>query len=193
MVRLLAVLAAALGAVVFPGLANSTLAQTVVDFEELSLDVESNYNGADLAGGFESAGVHFSNEFNSDFGSWSGFAYSNMTDNTTPGWLNQYSAFPGSGNGGSRIYGIGFVSTFSDPGIISLPANTMVDSIAISNSTYTALSLTHGDDFAKKFGGESGNDPDYLRLDILGFRQRRQGTWQGRDVLGGLSFARNCE
>lgn len=146
----------------------AVVAQTVIDFESYALGAESSYNGSDLAAGFESHNVHFSNEFNSDFGSWSGFAYSNVTDNTTAGWLNQYSAFPGSGNDGSSTYGIGFVSTFSAPGVITIPSSMSVESIAITNSTYAALSMTHGDDFAKKFGGPSGDDPDFLRLDVLG-------------------------
>ncbi len=36
----------------------------------------------------------------------------------------------------------------------------------INNSTYTYLSMRDGDAFAKKFGGETGNDPDFLLLTI---------------------------
>jgi hypothetical protein len=36
----------------------------------------------------------------------------------------------------------------------------------INNTTYTYLSVRDGDAFAKKFGGETGNDPDFLLLTI---------------------------
>jgi hypothetical protein len=39
-----------------------------------------------------------------------------------------------------------------------------------TNSTYAALSMKNGDAFAKKFGGPSGNDPDYFVLKVLNFR-----------------------
>ena len=142
--------------------------QVVVDFEQFGLPPESFYNGSDLAGGFESSGIHFGNVFTPDFGSWSGFAYSNTTDTTTAGFGNQYSSFFGSGAAGSDTYGVAFVSSFDAPSEIRLPGPAAVESVAITNTTYTALSMLQGDAFAKKFGGEGGSDPDYLRLDILG-------------------------
>ncbi|NET62290.1 MAG: DUF4465 domain-containing protein, partial [Symploca sp. SIO2E6] len=36
------------------------------------------------------------------------------------------------------------------------------------NTTYAALSMLNGDQFAKKFGGPSGNDPDFFLLTITG-------------------------
>ena len=38
----------------------------------------------------------------------------------------------------------------------------------ITNTTYAALSMLNGDSFAKKFGGASGNDPDWFLLTITG-------------------------
>ena len=42
------------------------------------------------------------------------------------------------------------------------------ESLMVTNTTYAALSMRDGDSFAKKFGGPSGNDPDYFRLTITG-------------------------
>ncbi len=71
---------------------------TTVDFEDLTLPaVDTFYNGADGAQQFTSNDAVFGNSFE-DFGNyivWSGFAYSNMTDNTTAGFGNQYSSFAG--------------------------------------------------------------------------------------------------
>jgi len=47
-------------------------------------------------------------------------------------------------------------------------------SISVTNSTYTEYSMRDGEDFSKKFGGNDGNDPDDLILNITG---RKQGTW----------------
>ena len=70
-------------------------AQTLADFDELAVLPDSFLNGSDLSGGFRSGNVFLPNSFNEEFQSWSGWAISNTTDTTTPGFLNQYSASPG--------------------------------------------------------------------------------------------------
>lgn len=143
------------------------LAQQVVDFEDLTLPPESFYNGSNGAGGFTSRGAYFNNSYNPTFGSWSGWSYSNTTNTTTPGFTNQYSAYTGGGFNGSSNYGVAY--TFS-PGdaYIDLPTGFSAQSARITNTTYAALSILNGDQFAKKFGGASGNDPDFFRLTIRG-------------------------
>ncbi|MDF5732833.1 MAG: DUF4465 domain-containing protein [Rhizonema sp. PD38] len=141
--------------------------QVVVDFKDLNLPEESFYNGSDGANGFKSRGAFFNNSYNPTFGSWSGWSYSNTTDKTTPGFLNQYSAYTGGGFDGSSNYGVAF--TFN-PGsaYIDLPTDFSVKSAQITNTTYAVLSILNGDQFAKKFGGTSGNDPDFFLLTITG-------------------------
>lgn len=177
--------------------ATVSLPAAIVDFDDLDLAPETSWSGPDpdgdvgpgpfgstqTTGSFESGGVSFRN-LHYDFGGsqgWSGFAYSNITDNTTPGFGNQYSAFPGTGHGpGTDNYGIGFgsgdVDTF-DPSnaadLWSLPsftlaAGSVVTGAYVTNTTYTALSMLEGDQFTQKFGGETGNDPDWLKLTAYG-------------------------
>ena len=148
--------------------AEAVAGQIVADFEDLSLSPETFNNGSDGSDGFASAGIQFSNDYNSEFNSWSGFAYSNLTDTTTAGFLNQHSSFAGSGAGGSANYGVAFVSSFGPTAQITLPEPTTVNQMSITNTTYAALSMLQGDDFAKKFGGPTGDDPDFLRLAIHG-------------------------
>lgn len=142
-----------------------TMAGTV-DFEDLSLPANSFHNNS----AFVSGGAGFNNDF-IDFGGgftgWEGFAYSNTTDTTTPGFGNQYSAITGHGAGNSSTYGIGFVGTSTTP-TITLPAGAAPLSMQVTNTTYAYLSMHDGDTFAKKFGGVSGNDPDFLKLTITG-------------------------
>lgn len=171
----------------------SVAGQLVADFEDLHLEAESFFNGSDGAGGFHSAAVHFSNDFNSDFGSWSGFAYSNMSDTTTAGFLNQYSGFAGSGADGSGNYGVAFISAFGPQAMITLPEPTTVHQMSITNTTYTALSMLQGDDFAKKFGGATGDDPDYLQLEIHGMDASGARTGSIPFLLADFRFSDNSQ
>ncbi|GBF81966.1 DUF4465 domain-containing protein [Aphanothece sacrum] len=171
--------------------ATPTLAQ-VIDFEDLPLAPESFYNGSDSAGGFTSQGAFFNNRFNSTFNSWSGWSYSNTTDTTTPGFTNQFSAITGGGFAGSSNYGVAF--TFS-PGssLINLPANTTIESMRITNTTYAALSMLNGDQFGKKFGGVSGNDPDFFLLTITGLNANNQTVGTVDFYLADYRFADNSQ
>jgi hypothetical protein len=155
------------------------LAQTTtVDFEDLSLPGPNTfYNGSDLAGGFISRGVFFNNSYNSVFQSWSGWSYSNVVDVTTPGFINQYAAYhlPSGGGDGSPKYGVAYNFSVGDARVL-LPSGHRPLAMRVTNTTYAALSMLNGDSFAKKFGGPSGNDPDWFLLTI-----------QGRDAGGFLT------
>ena len=146
----------------------------VADFEGLPVGAGGFYNGVDGAGGFTSGPANFPNEFNPDFGSWNGWAYSNVNDITTPGFLNQYAAITGAGltNNGTEgsQYGVSFhfgntTITFEDNKAQEL------NGFFVTNSTYAALSMQNGDAFAKKFGGETGNDPDFFKLMAWGYQE----------------------
>jgi hypothetical protein len=147
--------------------------QTVVDFESLPLtSPETFYNGSDEAGFFASQGVRFENSYTVAYSSWSGFAYSNTTDITTAGYMNQYSSFPGSGANSSSIYGV-----FTQAGKLSFQgAKVMVDSLKVTNTSYAAISMRDGDAYAKKFGSVNGadnlpdgtNGKDFFKIWIFG-------------------------
>ncbi|MFN6943864.1 MAG: DUF4465 domain-containing protein [Cytophagaceae bacterium] len=155
-------------------------AQRVVSFENLHLEEESYWNGSDGAGGFISGGAFFPNAYNTSWDFWSsGFAYSNMTDVTTPGHGNMYSVFTGSGYEESEIYVIGRNnSTILFP---NNPFGVNPQGFYVTNTTYAALSMQEGDDFAKPFGGEDGNDPDWFLLTVTGYRD-------GKPIEGTIEF-----
>tara|TARA_X000000950_G_scaffold106225_1_gene133759 strand:- start:154 stop:1128 length:975 start_codon:yes stop_codon:yes gene_type:complete len=149
--------------------------QNVGDFENLTLSSESYWDGSDMSGlhnnsvfttNFSSGGYNFSNSYDTTWGAasgyWSsGWAYSNMTDSTTSGFTNQYSAKPGGGHPiGGANYAIGKPNStivFNNPDGLS---------INITNSTYAANSMRDGDAFAKKF---TNADQDYFKLHIYGY------------------------
>ena len=132
----------------------------------LGLGPESFYDGSDLAGGFASGGATFTNEYEPTFGSWRGFSVSNTTDTTTPGFTNQYSAFPGGGALGSAAYGVSF--SF-EPSTVLFPTPVDLQDTWIANTTYAYLAMRDGDAFTDPFGGPSGDEPDLLVLSIEGF------------------------
>lgn len=158
----------------------------VADFENLPLAANSFYNGdpgglqpgQSHDGSFFSGGAKFNNRFavDADFGYsyWTGWAYSNQTNTTTPGFGNQYSAFAGSGASGSATYGIASLAGAPGP-VIELPAGAMPVSINITNTTYAALSMKLGDSFAKRFGDNPAtanvvetNVPDFFKMTVSG-------------------------
>ncbi len=148
--------------------------EAVVDFSELALpEPESHWNGETGEGGFVSAGFLFPNEY-TDWGdgfySWDGFAYSNHTDTETPGIGNQYSAFSdgGGGVGDSPAYAVAYAGSGSVEVEAPRDHSFSPNAIWVTNTTYAALSMRDGDDFAKQFGGEDGTDPDTFVLTIEG-------------------------
>ena len=164
-----------------------------VTFEGLLSGAEAFYNGDSGIGnnsnGWSADGVFFNNTF-TDFGGgftgWTGWSYSNVTDNTTPGFGNQYSAIPGGGSdgtGGPGGVNVGetYAIAFSDNAYFNLPESMIIQSADLTNTTYANLSMANGDAFAKPFGGVSGNDPDFFRVTFTGF--------SGPDLSGGTTGA----
>ena len=159
-----------------PALSTPTLGD-MITFEDKTTYTATGANGSYYNGnsgnnlsnsaGWSSGGVQFNNSYNGTFDVWSGFAYSNVANSTAAGFTNQYAAFPGGGSASSQ-YAIAFNFDQGDA-IISFTTPVIVNSAEFANTTYTALSMRDGDAFSKKFGGVSGNDLDYLRLDVHGF------------------------
>jgi len=174
--------------------ASEAASGSVVDLEDLALAPGSFYNGSDGAGGFTSRGAFFNNTF-TDFGggftAWSGWSYSNVTDSTAPGFANQYSAIAGGGVDRSANYAVAFASAPGDA-TIELPASLAPGSIRVTNTTYAYLSMLHGDPFAKKFGGTTGDDPDYFLLTITGLDDVGGGVGTVETYLADYRFADNA-
>jgi len=148
-------------------------AQTTIDFEELTLEPDSFWNGSDLTGGFYSKGIFFVNYYDTIWGSWSGFAYSNKTDTITPGYENQYSTIAGAGVENSSNFALMYVSPYNNGNFLKLTSEysngSVIEGFYITNNTFAYISMRDGDEFAKKFGGESGNDPDWFKLTVKGY------------------------
>jgi hypothetical protein len=157
----------------------------IVTFGDLSLGSNSAQNGSGMSGGgFTSKNVSFNNSWEVDpksgYESWSGWAYSNKSDATTPGYTNQYSSVTGSGYGGSGIYGVAYQSFYPidplpQPPTITLPQDSTVQGLYLTNTTYAYYAVRDGYGSARPFGkvqeGETYVDvgkPDWFKVTITG-------------------------
>ncbi|HCC70727.1 MAG TPA: PEP-CTERM sorting domain-containing protein [Bacteroidales bacterium] len=136
----------------------------LIDFEELVTGAEGYWNGSGGEGGFYSGNAYFVNHYNAGYDSWSGFAYSNHTDTETGDYTNQYSSIAGTGAELSENYGVYFFFGAADTLVFTVEEK--IKNIALCNSTYAYKVMQNGNDFAKKFGGTDGTDPDWFKLTL---------------------------
>jgi hypothetical protein len=135
-------------------------------FEEIALAADSHYYPLSSTS-FDSGAAGFNHEltdWGGGFTSWSGWTVSNEHDTATAGYQNQFSVYAGGGQGD----GGNFAVAYQGQPVASLAAPALVEGAWFANTTYAALSMLQGDSFAKKFGGATGDDPDWLRLTIVG-------------------------
>lgn len=150
-------------------------------FENPALTAESAWYGQDqVTDGdtiYTSGDFNFENNYNSGWGSFAGWAVSNVTDNTTPGWTNQYSAVTGSGESSSSQYAVCYASSWEEHRLFnSLAGAEMLQGFYITNTTYAYYAMLNGDDFTKPFGADTNaqgmvdgtNGEDWFLLTIYG-------------------------
>jgi hypothetical protein len=176
----------------------------ISNMNNLSLTNDSYWNGSDYSGGFYSNSVFYKNDYDGDYDSWSGFAYSNMRNDTTPGYSNQYSAITAGGmdatDQSGTNYAVAFVPTDWLGGtyeILSVEATpdtlSVLNGFYATNTSYAYLSMRDGDSYSKKFGGTSGNDPDFFKLLIWGEKEDDSQTDSIEFYLADFRFEDNAQ
>lgn len=143
-------------------------AQTISDFEDMSIPDSSYIKDSGEDHGFYDGNIFLPNNYTNTgtFDFWDGWVISNNVDVETASYTNEGSAIVGSGYDGSSNYAVSYAPF---PTKIILEGDAVggsVNGLYITNNTYAALSMLNGDSFAKIFGGETGNDPDYFLLTI---------------------------
>lgn len=171
---------------------SSVAVASIATFEDLNLASESYWNGSadPNAGGFASGSAWFNNNYNTTWQSWDGFAYSNITDTVTAGMAAQYNAITGGGEGNSANYGVAYVG-WAEPPTVTLNTAGIVDGLYVTNNNYAYYSMLNGDAYAKKFGGASGDEPDWFLLTITGKDAGGAGTGTVEFYLADYRFADN--
>ncbi len=167
-------------------------AQTTANFENISVPLAGFLNNAAPSNAFESGNVSLFNLYNAGFDFWDGWAISQITNNTTPGYGNQYSAIPGKGYNNSATYAVGYSFVGNYIQLDGAAMGGVVNGLYVTNSTYAYYSILEGDAFAKKFGGVTGNDPDFFKLTI---KKHKNGQLAADSVdfyLADYRFANNA-
>ena len=135
-----------------------------IDFEDVYLPSKGYLDS--IKGGIVSQGFTFDNNYVFDdyYKYWyfsKGFAVSNIVNVDSAGFNNLFASYAGSGATQSKNY----LLATNNAGV-KLPSTVQLVSIAITNATYTALSMKNGDDFAKKF---IAKDKDFFKVWVKGF------------------------
>lgn len=125
--------------------------------------VTGEYLDQQLAGSFVSGSYMFSNNYSLDYGSWSGFAYSNRTSTAYEGLDDQYNSAAGSGHGGSANYAVGFGS--GKVTVLSRELGDTISGLYVTNTAYALNSIINGDSYSSKF--EQGS---FLKVVFTGTR-----------------------
>ena len=156
-------------------------AQYVENFETPILAADTAWYGQDqITDGdtiYSNGPIDFELNYNSGFGSFTGWAVSSETDNVTPGYGNQFAATTGEGAESSSQYGICYVASWANNRLF-LTTPSLFYEMKITNTTYAYQSMLNGDSYGKKFGedtsatgvidGTNGEDWFLLTIYALG-------------------------
>jgi hypothetical protein len=179
-------------ACVMVSLAVGTLHAAVATFEDVPLMPGSYWNGADGSGRFTSGSASFNNLCEDpDSGYWEGFACSNCTDtNDTEYTIAQYNAIAGCGQGGTPNYAVAFVGWQIIP-TITFDAPQVFTGLYVTNNCYAFYEMRDGGPFTTKFGGDTGDSPDWFKLTITGFDANDVSTGAVEFYLADFRFEDN--
>lgn len=161
--------------------ATSSVAQYTEDFEMPVLATDTAWYGQDqVTDGdtiYSNGTTTFELNYNSGWGSYTGWAVSSETDNVTSGYGNQFAAITGEGANGSNQYGVCYASQWSNNRVFYDQGAYPV-SFQVTNTAYAYHSMLNGDSFGKKFGedtsatgvidGTNGEDWFLLTIYALG-------------------------
>lgn len=170
---------------------------TVENFNSLTVPSSGYWNGADNSGSFKINGITFSNVYNAAWSSWSGFAYSNLHDFTTEGWTNQYSCYALSESSANTFVLANpywnYETKKFENNILEFDFVVSNLSFKVTNSTYAALVMKKGNFAGRKFGGDSGNEADWFKLQIIGINSGGTPTDTVTFMLADYTFADNTK
>ncbi len=161
--------------VLLTGLLNAQ--DTVFSFNSLPVPDTGFCNGSNLNGFFAdtAAGVivKLYNNYNASWNSWQGFAYSLWKDDSTAGYTNQWSAYPGYLLDSTFVIayiGIDWNNNYQNiPAGMHFSASVNIKSVYLANTTYTALTIKNGNQYARSFA-----DSDYYKVIITGYHRGEQ-------------------
>lgn len=96
------------------------------------------------------AAVTFLNDYSREWGSWSGFAFSTVSNTTDGSFHNQYGAAQALAN----AYAVGYDDGWNPPPTIRFGLPAAPQSMRINNTTYAALAMRNGAPPARAFAAD---------------------------------------
>jgi len=159
------------------------------------------WNGQfDTSGGFAYGKLYFENSYNTQYGSFSGWAVSKDSDTSKSGFDAQYSSITANGASTKFFKDSSFAISYGRS-VVRLPYKKggwpiTYFRFSYTNNTYTYKSMKYGDGFSKKFGGILGTDQDYLKLYVIGYDENNTpvdtlGMDEMRDEMALADFRMN--
>lgn len=146
----------------------------VFTFDELLIPDTGFWDGSDTTNYVNYFGddiLTFGNNYNQDYFSWDGFAFSKWTDSTTAGYMNQWSSFAGHAASDS-VFGLVFVPTDwmsanynTIPVEVNFSSAILIDSVKLTNSTYAGKEIRDGG-YNPAF-----SDDDFYFVRIIGYNE----------------------
>ncbi len=157
----------------------------LINFEEFNLDKYTPHLNKSETGYFKSKGVILpvKNVVTENY--WSGFAISIETNTTSQTLDNQFSVYSTSGADKSKHFSVFHTDDKGSPNRMSFSdgKNHTLKSIAVNNSTYTALTIKRGDTNAKAF-----DYGDWYLLTIKGYDNQDNPTGEVDFYLADYRF-----
>jgi hypothetical protein len=145
-------------------------AQSIATFDDLPLGADTFWNGSNLSGGFPDGKAFFENQYDTSFGGFwgGGFIYSDVKNDTTAGYTDEYAAITDGGFSGSQNYAVAYDNGNANVrvGLSQNAYGGVVSGFYVTNSTYAYLSMKNGDAFEHAFMHDSG---DYFLLQVTGW------------------------
>lgn len=178
--------------------ASVLLAQQNGTFEDLNLP-SSNSHFFDISPlpigdySFQSGDFIFSGNYDTTWNSWVGACYSNVQDSLTSGFGNQYAAITGSGYQQSEKYGVFNLYGNTTVKITAANQSSVLKGFYVTNATYAYYSMLDGDFVSKKFGGPTGDDPDFFKLTVIGYRNGQTLSDSVHFYLADYRFGNNTQ
>jgi hypothetical protein len=148
-----------------------TAQSQIIKLDNIQLGASGYDNGSNQPNGkiFTDQICNFPNSYSTSFGGYweSGWAISSLQDTLTQASsFTQLLYLKDTGALSYKNFAVGQQNAHI---VINVTSPKLLDNLYINNTTFAYNSMKIGDAFAKKFGGVSGNDPDFFKLTIKGF------------------------
>lgn len=138
-------------------------------FEDLYLETNKHWRGDEETGGnskFYSGSYAFDNNFTKEYGSWSGFAYSNEGAGASGA---EFRSVPGGGAGESANYGVAYVYTQPSLTVTNHAEGDSIRGCYLTNTAWVEDAILNGDGMSTVPGGFA--EGDYFKLTAKGLDQ----------------------